>query len=64
MACNVLEERWETAGSPVAAAQRLLVAFGAAAFPAERACSQKVAALSGAGTEKAKMNQGDGEACL
>ena len=60
----MLEEHWEATGSTLAAAQMLLLAFGAAAFPAERACSQKVAALSEAEMEKTKMNQGDGEACL
>lgn len=64
VACNILKEHWETTRSTLAAAQMLLLAFGATAFPAERACGQKVTALSEAEMEKTKMNRGDGEACL
>lgn len=64
VAHNILKEHWETTGSTLAAAQVLLLAFGAATFPAERVCSQKVTALSEAEMEKTKMNRGDREACL
>lgn len=64
VACNALKEHRETTGSVLSAAQMLLLPFSAAAFPAERACSQTVTAFSEAEMEKPKMNQRDGEACL
>lgn len=47
-----------TTGTLLAAHPEVVVGFGAAAFPAERSCSERVTALPGAATEKTSVSQG------